>query len=394
MPAARPGQAAELQQDALQLRPDAVGPMSVSVAELDRGLCTTGAPPVPLVEITIARSQELFFSGDLNCSALVAAYIQRIAAFDGRTQLNAVRALNPAAATEAAQLDVRLVAVRRAAQAAGGAPPAGAALPPLFCTPVLVKNNVDVAGVATTAGSLALADNFPLQDAGVIARLKAAGAIVLGVANLGELAFFPSFCVSSAGGTVRNPYHLHHSPAGSSGGTAAGVAANLGMVGVGTDTGECASSNAPRHLITFIITVGTCTTPQLSAAHPQGQSVTPHVDVPPAILNPAGNSVRGPASHCGLVGLRPTIGLVGRSGVVPLRWDRDTLGTLTRSVADAAALLGGMTGPDPLDNMTHLLTNVRCLAKCPVHAGFIKAGRTAARVLPEYRGGAGKEALF
>lgn len=145
---------------------------------------------------------------------------------------------------------------------------------------------------------MALAENYPRTDAWVVRRLKAAGAIVFGKANMGEFALFPSFTLGSLAGFTRNPYHLHHSPAGSSGGSAAAVSANLALAALGTDTG---------------------------------------------------NSVRGPASHAGVVGLRPSIGLVGRSGVVPLRLDRDAVGPLTRTVADAAALLGAMAGLDPGD---------------------------------------------
>lgn len=147
-------------------------------------------------------------------------------------------------------------------------------------------------------------NNYPLMDAHVVSQLKAAGAIILGKTNMGELAFFPSFCISSLGGTVRNPYHLAYTSAGSSGGSAAGIAAGFGIAALGTDTG---------------------------------------------------NSVRGPASHTALVGLRPSLGLVGRSGIVPLRYDRDTVGPLARSVRDAAILLGVMAGQDPGDNFTQPL---------------------------------------
>jgi Asp-tRNA(Asn)/Glu-tRNA(Gln) amidotransferase A subunit family amidase len=266
--------------------------MAVTVAQAERGLCATGAPPLPMVELTIAQARAALLGGFLNCSALVLAHIQRIAAYNQPTQLNAVRAVHPGVLAAAAALDAQLAAAR-----AGGAP-----LPPLFCVPLLIKDNVDVVGLATTAGVAALLDNFPAaRSAWAVARLQAAGAVVLGKSNMGDFAFFPASCVSSAGGTVRNPYHLHRSPAGSSGGSAAGVAASLAVGALGTDTG---------------------------------------------------NSIRGPASHTALVGLRPSLGLVGRSGIVPLRLDRDTVGPLARSVADAAALLEVMAGADPGDNAT------------------------------------------
>lgn len=149
----------------------------------------------------------------------------------------------------------------------------GTTLLPLFCVPLLVKANIDVAGMPTTAGSAALADNYPPQDARVVQLLQQQGALVLAHTAMGEFAFFPAFCLSSASGEVRNPYHLARTPAGSSGGSAAAAAASLGMAALATDTG---------------------------------------------------NSVRGPASHTALVGLRPSLGLTSRAGVVPLHLDRDT----------------------------------------------------------------------
>lgn len=207
------------------------------------------------------------------------------------------------------------------------------ALPSLFCVPLLVKDNIDVVGLATTAGNAGLADNLPLADARVIGLLQQRGALVLAKASQGEFAFFPSFCLSrhdgcrvlplhsaggptdplalalhcSVSGVVRNPYHLAHTPAGSSGGSAAAAAANLGMAALGTDTG---------------------------------------------------NSVRGPASHTALVGLRPSLGLVSRAGVVPLRGDRDTVGPMVRTVEDAVRVLEAMVGPDPADPLSELLHDV------------------------------------
>ncbi|KAI7836709.1 hypothetical protein COHA_009485 [Chlorella ohadii] len=238
-------------------------------------------------------------AGNLTCSQLVAAYLQRILAFDQPLQLNSIRALNPSAMERAKQLDAELAAMR-----ANGT----SALPSLFCVPLLVKDNIDVAGLATTAGSVSLSDNLPPEDAKAVAQLQQRGALVLAKTSMGEFAFFPSFCLSSLSGTVRNPYNLARTPAGSSGGSAAATAASLGMAALGTDTG---------------------------------------------------NSVRGPSSHTALVGFRPSLGLVSRSGVVPLRMDRDTIGPMARTVEDAVRVFEGMVGPvDPADPLSRLLQNV------------------------------------
>lgn len=281
--------------------------MAVSVAEIANGLCITGAPVLPVANLTIASARAALWSGRLNCSGLVAAYINRINAYDQRTGLNSVLTINSQATMEAARMDSMLVHLRSnvlkngTTTFNGSSPMSSIPLPPLFCVPLLVKDNYDVAKMPATAGSIGLAGNIPDSDAQVIARLRAAGAIVLAKSNMGEFAFFPSYCVSSIAGTVRNPYDLGHTPAGSSGGSAAGVAAGFAIAALGTDTG---------------------------------------------------NSVRGPASHTALVGLRPSLGLIGRSGIVPLRFDRDTAGPLARTVADVATLLSVMVGFDPGDNLT------------------------------------------
>ncbi|KFM26628.1 Zinc finger CCCH domain-containing protein 4 [Auxenochlorella protothecoides] len=274
--------------------PDSTGPAVVTVSQLERGMCppalgSTAHPPV--LELSIAGARIAMLAGRFTCTQLVQTYLDRIRVYDAPLGLNSVRAVDvEQALAAAATADAQLAA----AIAQGN----DSSLAPLFCTPMLLKDNFDVVGLATTAGSVALAENYPRTDAWVVRRLKAAGAIVFGKANMGEFALFPSFTLGSLAGFTRNPYHLHHSPAGSSGGSAAAVSANLALAALGTDTG---------------------------------------------------NSVRGPASHAGVVGLRPSIGLVGRSGVVPLRLDRDAVGPLTRTVADAAALLGAMAGLDPGD---------------------------------------------
>jgi amidase len=245
-------------------------------------------PPFEVAEASIADVQQALKRGDCNCEQLVRAYQARIAAYDQSTKLNALVVTNPGALAEARQLDAEY---RRTGR-----------LRPLHCTALLVKDNYNTAGLQTTAGSLALKGFAPTDDATMVKALKAAGAIVLAKSNMAEWAFSPMVTISSIAGETRNPYNLGHVPAGSSGGTAAAVAASLGTVGLGTDTG---------------------------------------------------NSIRGPSSHNALVGFRPTLGLLSRAGIVPLYLRNDTGGPMARSVADATRLLEVMaTGPDPADALT------------------------------------------
>lgn len=275
---------------------DAIGVAALSMRDLEQGLCpSTPTGTVPVEELSVREVRALLLDGKMSCQQLVETYITRIAVYDSPTGLNAVRSLAVESALAAARaLDEELAALL----ARAGADGAARELRPLFCAPLLLKDNIDFPGLPTTAGAKALAGNYPSAPAHVVRRLEAAGAIVLGKSNMGEFALFPSFTVGSLAGFTRNPYHLARSPGGSSGGSAAAVAANLALGALGTDTG---------------------------------------------------NSVRGPASHAGVVGLRPSIGLVGRSGVIPLRLDRDTVSPIARSVADAAALLSAMAGLDPED---------------------------------------------
>jgi Asp-tRNA(Asn)/Glu-tRNA(Gln) amidotransferase A subunit family amidase len=174
-------------------------------------------------------------------------------------------------------------------------------LRPMQCIAVVVKDNYDTKGLQTTGGSLAMKGVVPDSDAFMVARLRDAGALILFKSNMAEWAFSPVLTESSIGGLTRNPYSLDRVPAGSSGGTAASVAANLAEVGLGTDTGD---------------------------------------------------SIRGPASHNDLVGIRPTIGLTSRDGIVPLNLMADVGGPLARTVADAAAVLSVVAGYDPADPIT------------------------------------------
>jgi amidase len=251
------------------------------------------ASPFNVVGATIAETQQAIRDGRTTCRAVVEAYLHRIAAFDQKPinglRLNAIVTLNPEALAEADACDRNFKATHT--------------LPPLGGIAVLIKDNYDTRNLQTTGGSLAMKDFAPATDATMVARLRAAGAIVLAKTNMAEWAFSPYVTESSIAGITRNPYDLTRVPAGSSGGTAAGVAASLGESGLGTDTG---------------------------------------------------NSIRGPSSHNDLVGIRPTIGLTSRAGIIPLFAHNDVGGPIARSVADAAALLTVLAGPDPADPVTAL----------------------------------------
>jgi Asp-tRNA(Asn)/Glu-tRNA(Gln) amidotransferase A subunit family amidase len=242
---------------------------------------------------TIAETQAAIRSGRTTCRAVVESYLKRIAAYDqtplgpDKLRLNAIVVLNPDALAEADACDRKFAATHQ--------------LPPLGGIAVLVKDNYDTAGLQTTGGSLAMKGFLPERDATMVAKLRAAGAIVLAKTNMAEWAFSPYQTASSIAGITRNPYDLTRVPAGSSGGTGAAVAASLGAVGLGTDTG---------------------------------------------------NSIRGPSSHNALVGIRPTIGLTSRAGIIPLFAHNDVGGPMARTVADAAAVLTVVAGADPADPVT------------------------------------------
>ncbi len=242
-----------------------------------------------VVEATIAQVHAAFKAKSLTCRQLVQAYLDRIAAYDVHgPAINSLVLVNPQALSIADSLDRRY--------AAEG--PVG----PLHCVPTIVKDNFETKDLQTTAGSLALAGWIPSQDATMVAKLRAAGAIVLAKSNLAEWAFTPYETVSSIlPGYSKNPYALDRVTAGSSGGTAAAVAASLGLVGLGTDTG---------------------------------------------------NSIRGPSAHQALVGIRSTMGLTSRAGVVPLNSTADIAGPMARTVADAAAVFDVVAGPDAADTVT------------------------------------------
>jgi amidase len=244
-------------------------------------------------ELSLADAQKKLAGGEITSHALTQAYLDRIAAIDkAGPKINAVIELNPDALQDADALD----AERKAGKVRG----------PLHGIPVLLKDNIDVAGMVNSAGSLALADNRPKQDAFLVQRLRDSGAVILGKTNLSEWANFRSTHSisgwSSRGGQTRNPYVLDRDPCGSSAGTAAGIAASLAMVGVGTETD---------------------------------------------------GSIICPSSQNGLVGLKPTVGLVSRNGIIPISISQDSAGPMGRSVADVAALLNVLAGVDENDPAGH-----------------------------------------
>jgi Asp-tRNA(Asn)/Glu-tRNA(Gln) amidotransferase A subunit family amidase len=245
--------------------------------------------PFQVEEATIAEIHASMKAGKLTCHALVQKYLDRIEAYDKQgPALNSIITINPRALQQADELDSELA--RRGLTR------------PLQCIPVIVKDNFNTAGLETTAGSAALAGSIPPSDAFQVKRVREAGAIVLAKANLSEFAASGVETVSSRlPGYTKNPYALDRVTAGSSGGTAAAVSANFGAVGLGSDTED---------------------------------------------------SIRGPSSHTSLVGIRSTMGLTSRSGIVPLDLDRDIGGPMARTVADAVAVLDVIAGPDPADPVT------------------------------------------
>jgi amidase len=262
-----------------------------------RGGRVQHATPLPatardfdLEEITIAQLQDAMRSGARTSHSICAAYLTRIGELDPK--LHAVIETNP----EALAIADRLDAERKAGRVRGS----------LHGIPVLVKDNIATADrMMTTAGSLALAGVTAPRDAALVARLRAAGAVIIGKTNLSEWANFRSSHSvsgwSGRGGQCRNPYALDRNPCGSSSGTGAALAANFAAVGVGTETD---------------------------------------------------GSIVCPSGANSLVGLKPTVGLVSRSGIVPIAHSQDTAGPMCRTVTDAATLLGALAGADPSDAAT------------------------------------------
>jgi len=257
------------------------------------GQASTSVRPFELNEVTIGDLQQGMGSGKFSSAAVVEKYLGRIEEIDRRgPALNGIIELNPDALAIATALDKE-----RKEKGPRG---------PLHGIPVLIKDNIDTADrMQTTAGSLALVGSVPAQDAFVAQRLREAGAVILGKTNLSEWANMRSGHSTSGwsarGGLTRNPYALDRNPCGSSSGSGAAVAANLCAVAVGTETD---------------------------------------------------GSITCPSSVNGIVGIKPTVGLISRSGIIPIAHSQDTAGPMARSVRDAAILLGAMAGADPRDSAT------------------------------------------
>src|SRR5690606_17137689 len=246
-----------------------------------------------LEEVGIAELQARMESGELTARQLVGMYLDRIHALDKNgPQLNSIIEINPDALQIATELDRE-----RAAGNVRG---------PLHGIPIAIKDNIDTADrMLTTAGSLALVDSMPLQDATVVTRLREAGAIIIAKTNLSEWANFrgnnSSSGWSARGGQTRNPYITDRNPCGSSSGSGTAPSANLVAAALGTETD---------------------------------------------------GSIVCPSNNCGLVGIKPTVGLTSRAGVVPIAHTQDTVGPMARTVADAAAVLSAIVGPDDRDPAT------------------------------------------
>jgi Asp-tRNA(Asn)/Glu-tRNA(Gln) amidotransferase A subunit family amidase len=263
---------------------------SVAALALPHAASAQKVGGVELMELTIAEAHAAMLAGTLTARALVEAYLDRIDAYDKRgPALNAIILVNPRALARADSLDA---ALRRG----------GALTGPLHGIPFIVKDNYDTHDLPTTGGSRSLTGSIPADDAYQVRRIREAGAIVLAKSNLAEFAFTAMETVGSMlPGWTFNPYQLNRVTAGSSGGTAAAVAANFGLAGLGTDTG---------------------------------------------------NSIRGPSSHNALVGIRSTQGLTSRDGIMPLFALRDVGGPMTRTVEDAVRVFDVIAGTDPADPVT------------------------------------------
>jgi len=256
------------------------------------GCASTSVPEVlperlSFIELTIANAQQAIRQQRISCEQLTRRYIERIETYNQVGGLNAIIHINPRALQRARALDEKYAA--------------GAAMQRLHCMPVILKDNFDTADMPTEAGSITMRGSLPPDDAFMVKRLRDNDAIILAKSNMAEWAFSPYETVSSTHGITRNAYDNERVPAGSSGGTASAIAANFGIIGMGTDTG---------------------------------------------------NSIRGPASHLALVGIRSTIGATSRDGIVPLLLNRDIGGPLTRTVTDNAIVYSVIAGVDPADPTT------------------------------------------
>lgn len=246
-----------------------------------------------LEEITIDKLQQGFKSGSFTITEITEAYLERIESIDKNgPSLNSVLELNPDAVSIAQQLDQEL----RTGNSRG----------PMHGVPVILKDNIDTYDkMSTTAGALALKGSKPLQDSYIVTKLRESGAVILGKANLSEWANFHSSFSSSGwsglGGQTRNPYDITRNPCGSSAGSGVAVSANLTILAIGTETN---------------------------------------------------GSIVCPSNNNGIVGIKPTVGLLSRSGIIPISFTQDTPGPMTRTVKDAAIALGAMVGIDETDSKT------------------------------------------
>ena len=247
---------------------------------------TAHGTEINLSELTISNIHKAYQEGTYTSEQLVQEYLQRIENYD--TSINAITTINKQALQIAKELDEEFKKT--------------GTLRPLHGIPLIVKDNINTAGLPTTAGSLALKNYIPTENAFIIQKLLAAGAIVLAKSNMAEWAFSPMHTESSTAGITKNPYNTEFVPAGSSGGTGAAIAANFGAIGLGTDTG---------------------------------------------------NSIRGPSSHNALVGFRTTLGLISRSAIVPLYLRNDVVGPMCRTVEDATKVLEVIAGFDVNDSITN-----------------------------------------
>lgn len=254
---------------------------------------TSEAADLPVPEYSIAQLQQAYEMGTLRVETVVEQYLERIAAIDDTgPQLNAIIAVNPDAISIARQLDAELKN--------------GDSRGPLHGIPIVIKDNIDTHDrMPTTAGSRALLNSYPLQDSYLARQLREAGAVIIGKANLSEWANFRGEMSSSGwsalGGQTKNPYDTSRNPCGSSSGSGVAVAANLAVLAIGTETN---------------------------------------------------GSIVCPAHANGVVGIKPTVGLVSRSGVIPISFTQDTPGPMARTVEDAVICLGVLTGLDSADSKT------------------------------------------
>jgi len=261
--------------------------------------CTSLAPSqrtsdFSFIETTIDDIHTAIKDQTIDCEEITSGYLNRIKKYDEISGLNSIIYTNPNAITKAKALDKKYQDTKT--------------MHSLHCVPIILKDNFDTADMPTEAGSIALSGSIPPDDAYMVKKLRQADAIIIAKSNMGEWAFSPQNTISSTHGETRNAYDLSRVPAGSSGGTASAIAANFGVIGMGSDTG---------------------------------------------------NSIRGPASHLALVGIRPTIGVTSRDGIVPLLLNRDIGGPLMRTVRDTAKVFNVIAGYDPADPTTISYENHR-----------------------------------